>query len=311
MDEQQALRRAREALQRGECTAGQGFLYRAIQANPRSIPAWLWLSAIVGDPARERDCLVRVLRIDPQNETAQRRLSRLQPVEIALSPPSPRVLCPYCTQSITHSATVCRHCGHELDRHTTFPDAVPSRAQASPRFSMRALGLALTLACVALLLLVTWTRMRPPADDSVEAPASGLLPSLAEFEDSPFCRANGCRHRHNWDLGPGEVNHTFGIEANPDVLVEVSTQAGTPVRSALMFFAPSGPGPEELQLAYSFLSSIHPRATVDATVRGFVERNITTEQTHLCEADSIPFGTMRIWTGKSVGHTVSIREHCP
>jgi hypothetical protein len=176
---------------------------------------------------------------------------------------------------------------------------------------MRVLGLALTLACVGFLLLVTWTRMRPSAQDSVEEPASGLLPSLAKFEDSPFCRVNGCRRRHDWSLGAGEANHTFDIETNPNVLIEVSTLSGTPVRSALMFFAPSGPGPGDLQLAYSFLSSIHPHVTVDASVRGFVEGNITVEQAHLCEASSIPFGTMRIWAGKSVGHTVSIREHCP
>lgn len=77
MQEQQALDLAKEAIKQGNKPAGQRFLLQAIRADPNSERAWLWLSAIVDDPAKESDCLKRVLAINPDNEIAKRHLARL------------------------------------------------------------------------------------------------------------------------------------------------------------------------------------------------------------------------------------------
>jgi hypothetical protein len=77
MDEKQALQFAQQALQLGDKATAQQYLLQAIQANPRSETAWLWLSAIVGDPAKERDCLKRVLSTNPHNELARKHLAEL------------------------------------------------------------------------------------------------------------------------------------------------------------------------------------------------------------------------------------------
>jgi hypothetical protein len=65
MDEIEILRSAREAIKQGDKVAGRRLLGQAIGINPHSETAWLWLSAIVDDPGRERECLERVLQINP------------------------------------------------------------------------------------------------------------------------------------------------------------------------------------------------------------------------------------------------------
>jgi len=89
MDEARTLRLAREVIQQGDKVAAQKHLLQAIEANSRSEIAWLWLSAIVDDPARERECLERVIAINPNNTVAQQHLQELERQEPAVRPPIP------------------------------------------------------------------------------------------------------------------------------------------------------------------------------------------------------------------------------
>ena len=77
MNEVELLQQAKQAIQAGDKAAGQRFLIQVIKQTPRSETAWLWLSAIVDDPAWEKECLERVLEINPDNEIAQRHLAKL------------------------------------------------------------------------------------------------------------------------------------------------------------------------------------------------------------------------------------------
>ena len=78
MSEAELLQRAKNAVKAGDKGTAQRFLLQVIKQNPRSGTAWLWLSAIVDDPIRERDCLEQVLRINPNSEVAKRHLDRLR-----------------------------------------------------------------------------------------------------------------------------------------------------------------------------------------------------------------------------------------
>lgn len=64
-------------MRQGDKATARRLLYQALRTNPRSVAAWLWLSAVVDDAAKEQECLERVLAIDPGNEVAQRHLDQL------------------------------------------------------------------------------------------------------------------------------------------------------------------------------------------------------------------------------------------
>jgi hypothetical protein len=78
MSDTLVLKRAREAIQRGDKTTSQWLLYQAVRQNPGNETAWLWLSTIVDDPQKEKDCLERVLAINPDNSTAFERWLALE-----------------------------------------------------------------------------------------------------------------------------------------------------------------------------------------------------------------------------------------
>ena len=77
MDEGTTLRMAKQALDAGDKTTARNLILQVIRQNPRNETAWLWLSALVGDPQKERDSLEQVLKINPSNATARKHLDRL------------------------------------------------------------------------------------------------------------------------------------------------------------------------------------------------------------------------------------------
>jgi Protein of unknown function (DUF1189) len=93
MKEQENLRQAREAIQRGDRAAARALLSEEIRVHPGSEIAWLWLSAVVDDPERERQCLERVLAINPGNTVAQEHLQRIRPI-VGLPDPATEVVTP-------------------------------------------------------------------------------------------------------------------------------------------------------------------------------------------------------------------------
>jgi hypothetical protein len=64
-------------------------LAAVLKQEPRNISAWLWLSAVMDDPVRKKDCLEKVLRIDPANPSALRGLEQLEGSKPAIASPAP------------------------------------------------------------------------------------------------------------------------------------------------------------------------------------------------------------------------------
>lgn len=68
------------ALQQGDRQRARELLSQATQLNPADEYAWLWLSSAVDNDWERRQCLERVLAINPSNEAARRELQNLPPI---------------------------------------------------------------------------------------------------------------------------------------------------------------------------------------------------------------------------------------
>jgi len=69
------LMRAIAAIKHGDKETGKRLLAQILQADPRNEIAWLCMTQAVDDAAQRRECLGRVLSINPNNQAALRMLT--------------------------------------------------------------------------------------------------------------------------------------------------------------------------------------------------------------------------------------------
>lgn len=62
----------------GQRRVAAGLLTRSVKLDPRNEKAWLWLSGVLDDPHQIAFCLNSVLKLNPQNERAQKGLAWLE-----------------------------------------------------------------------------------------------------------------------------------------------------------------------------------------------------------------------------------------
>lgn len=72
----EVLMEAYQRLQAGERRAARKLIKRLLKTHPNSERAWLLLSMAVTEPAQQRECLERVLRLNPHNKEAAQRLAQ-------------------------------------------------------------------------------------------------------------------------------------------------------------------------------------------------------------------------------------------
>jgi hypothetical protein len=72
------MKDAIEAIKEGDKIRGRKIMAQILSDNPKNEDAWLWLSRAVEDEEQQQECLERVVKINPRNEIAYRRLSELQ-----------------------------------------------------------------------------------------------------------------------------------------------------------------------------------------------------------------------------------------
>lgn len=75
---QDVLRAGIDAARRGERTTARRLLEQVITEDDRNEVAWMWLASVVNTLAERRNCLERVLEINPGNQRAQEALERLR-----------------------------------------------------------------------------------------------------------------------------------------------------------------------------------------------------------------------------------------
>ncbi len=66
------LERAINLIRSGDKRAGRQLLAQVLRAQPQNETAWLWMSNVVDTDEQRRDCLERVLAIDPENHVTKR-----------------------------------------------------------------------------------------------------------------------------------------------------------------------------------------------------------------------------------------------
>jgi type VI secretion system protein VasI len=81
------LQQAIAAIKAGDKSTGKRLLAQVLQADPRNESAWLWLSYAVDNVAQKRQCLERVLKLNPANQTARRQLGAIDRLEAATVQP--------------------------------------------------------------------------------------------------------------------------------------------------------------------------------------------------------------------------------
>jgi hypothetical protein len=64
-------------MQRGDRTSAYRLLRQVLLAHPSYAPAWFWMSRLVDDAGRKRECLERALALDPSLKPARDALASL------------------------------------------------------------------------------------------------------------------------------------------------------------------------------------------------------------------------------------------
>ena len=72
-----ALTAATQMVKNGRLEQARETLMQYLMKNPSSEQAWLLMSYVLSDPAKQKDCLERVLKINPNNTVAQSKLAHL------------------------------------------------------------------------------------------------------------------------------------------------------------------------------------------------------------------------------------------
>jgi Tol biopolymer transport system component len=125
------LENAIQAIKSGDKATGRRLLAEALRVDPRNEQAWLWMSGVVDSDEQRRQCLERVLAINPANALARQGLAALQHKALASSAADDR----------------------------PGPPGLPGRvvppggaAQKGSRTVLTTAGIGVLLCCVALLL---------------------------------------------------------------------------------------------------------------------------------------------------------------
>ena len=78
MHSEKVLQQAINAIKAGDNETGQQLLAQVIKADPKNEAAWLWMASTLDDPREKKECLQKVLQINPDNEMAKRALAAFE-----------------------------------------------------------------------------------------------------------------------------------------------------------------------------------------------------------------------------------------
>lgn len=132
-------------------------------------------------------------------------------------------------------------------------------------------------------------------------PQSTAIKTLADFENSGFCRNHGCKKDESWSLKTGGTNHSFKTDVF-EMIVEVETRGQRVMEFSVTFIGMGRNADEDLEVVTSLLNSSNQSLKHhDALL--FIKQNIGTPVCPTCQvgraAKSTVDGPWRIWAGTS------------
>jgi hypothetical protein len=177
---QQLYQRGVAAARGGQKRVAAGLLTRSLQLDPHCEMAWLWLSGVLEDPRQQAFCLNAALKLNPQNQHAQRGLRLLEERQLlnGEARPAPGLLMP-AERPADHEAAEGRGAWWVGWRR--------SRREMS-RFRLLLWAFPLALVCLALVLYESFAlaldRVEAPLDPAPEVVYS--VPMAAPVERPGF-----------------------------------------------------------------------------------------------------------------------------
>jgi hypothetical protein len=171
----------------GQRRVAAGLLTRSVQLDPQSERSWLWLSGVLDDPQQVAFCLHAVLKLNPQNQHAQKGLERLKARDhtVGAPQPAPGLLMP--ETSATAATAAGKAQSVHADGESWWVNWRRSRRETS-RVRLLLWILPLVLICLALVLYESFAVAVDQAQQAAIAasitPAED--PAEPEVESAPF-----------------------------------------------------------------------------------------------------------------------------
>ena len=127
----QLVQAAIDAANSGDNRRAQGYLKQVLTENPNEVEGWLVLAAILEDPEKKRQCLNRVLALDPTNQIAREELLGMDRAAFSSRPaPAPEMSVEPVKPSQTWVETVPEAAPAPVQPATP-PASAPSRSRLS------------------------------------------------------------------------------------------------------------------------------------------------------------------------------------
>ena len=142
-------------------------------------------------------------------------------------------------------------------------------------------------------------------------PIPDKIETLADFENSQFCRDFKCNKEDSWQLRSGGVNHYYNIPLGGDkynyIVVEITTENKRVTNFGLIYFNRelSGLSSSDLEIAYKLLNSIDSTRNI-SSVKKYIIQNIEKEISQINKVAPISWGSFNVYAGKIGQQTISI-----
>ncbi len=140
------------------------------------------------------------------------------------------------------------------------------------------------------------------------------IESLADFENSQFCRDLKCNKEDSWQLRSGGIYHSYteiflGGDKYNYISVGIATENKQATEFELMYFGRelSGLKQSDLEIAYKLLNSIDSTRDINF-VKNYIIKNIEKEIFQIKDVSPISWGLFNIYAGKIGQQTISIEK---